>query len=278
MSRDYYLIKKDSEKRVLFPATESREGLLVSPQGHPMVIGDEINAAGFKAADVQVPIADLSPAILPLVLRVGNNRGHLVERRETPAERRAREKEEHNRENVFLRERGYHWEKSSFYCSGDIGDFVEYFALIDPTGNEVIGKRDGGGRVEAFGYLKGLLLQLGYYGQEAIDKADAKNRFERREMRERSEMRERVDAYFADTSNRIGEPCADAKVEFTTRPISIEKHYPRRQFRIESDCIWLETHNSSDGDDWSLNNSDYGIARQYKFDAEIAECLRTLTS
>ena len=273
MTKDYYLTKKGSEKRVMFPATETDDGMLVSPQGQPMVIGDEITAAGFKASDVQIPIAELADEIKPLVLRVGDNRGHLVERRETPSERKAREQAERERQNAFLAERGFKWEKRSFYHS-DPGDFVEYWALINPDGKEVVGKKDGGGWIKEVGSVKRILTDLGYYGQETIDKAEA----EAEVRAERREMRAKVDAYFDDKSNRINEPCENAESQFTARPVAIEKHYPRRQFRIESDCIWLETHNSSDGDDWSLNNCDYGIAYKYQFDPEIAECIRKLAS
>ena len=273
MTRDFYLTKKNSTSRTMFPATELENGMLIGTNRLPMVIGDELKEAGFTASDLSTDVDSLPEALAKIVLRVGDNRGHLVERRETPSERKAREKAERDAQNAFLREKGYRWEQRSFYCSGDIGDFVEYWALIDPDGNEVIGKKDGGGWIKEVGSVKRILTDLGYYGREAIDKAEA----EAEARTERRQMREKVDAYFADDANRTGETFEDAQAEFTTRPIQIEKHYPRRQFRIESDCLWLETHNRSDGDDWSLNNCDYGIARQYKFGAEIAEAIKQLS-
>ena len=271
-TRDYKLTKKGETGSVRFPAFENEDGLLISPQGYPMVIADELTEAGFKPADAQLPISEVDPEILPLVLRVGDNRGNVVERIETSEERKAREKVERDNQNAFLREKGYRWEKQNFYVSGDVGDLVTRWFLIDPDGNAVVGAKDGGGYIAEFGSVKAILTGLGYYGQEAIEKAESKTKA----RQERREMRAKVDAYFDDDANRTGETFEDAQSQFTARPVAIEKHAPRRQFRIEADCIWYETHNRSDGDDWSLNNSDYGIARQYKFDAEIADCLRRL--
>ena len=272
-TNDYYLIKKNTTKRIMFPAREV-EGYLVSPQGTAMVVGEDVAAAGFKSADFQKPFEQLTDAQREIVLHVGDNRGHMVKKRETPTERKAREKAERDKQNTFLKERGYRWEKRNFYCSGDIGDLVERWFLIDSDGEAVVGAKDGGGFIAEFGSVKSILTELGYYGQEAIDKAAE----ETKDREERHQMRAKVDDYFADDANRTGEIFEDAQSQFTVHPIKIEKHYPRRQFRIESDCIWHERHNSSAGDDWALNNCDYGIATQYKLDAEIADCLRSLAS
>lgn len=179
-----------------------------------------------------------------------------------------------NNQNAFLTSKGYRWEKKRLYIGGEIGDIVEDWILLDPSGAAVIDFQDGGGWVKQIGDLKHILTKLGYYGQEAIDKAES----EAAARATRREMRTKVDAYFNNETNRTGETYEDAQSLFTARPVQIEKHYPRRRFRIENDCIWLEAHNRSDGDDWSLNNCDYGIATQFKYDQEIADCLRKLAS
>ena len=169
--RDYKLTKKGETGSVRFPAFENEDGLLISPHGYPMAIADELTEAGFKPADAQLPISEVDPEILPLVLRVGDNRGNVVERIETSEERKAREKVERDNQNAFLREKGYRWEKQNFYVSGDVGDLVTRWFLIDPDGNAVVGAKDGGGFITEFGSVKTILTELGYYGQEAIDKA-----------------------------------------------------------------------------------------------------------
>lgn len=183
--------------------------------------------------------------------------------------------EDKNNQNAFLQSKGYRWEKRGVYHSNP-GELVDAWFLLGPDGEVVCGWKDSiTEELASTGpSLNTLLTELGYYGQEALDKAAA----EATQRQARREMRAKVDAYFANDANRTGETFENAQAEFTTRPIQIEKHYPRRQFRIETDCLWYEEHNSSDGDDWSLNNCNYGIARQYKFDAEIAECLRSLSS
>ena len=272
MTRDFYLTKKDSEKRVMFPATETDDGLLISLQGHAMVIGDEIIATGFKASDIQVPIADLPEEIKPFVLRVGDNRGHLVERRETPSERKAREKEERDAQNAFLRKKGYRWEKRSFYVSGEIGDMVTRWFLIDPDGEVVIGARDGGGRIEEYGHLKGILRDLGYYGQEAIDEHNARVAEQERVAADRSEARSKIDTHF-DTEPHTPTP---EVAERSLTLVSIDSS--RTRYAVTDEGIWKLVYNGMDGDDWSYNNYSMYIASRYDYDAEVAKAIEFLAS
>ena len=99
-TNDYYLIKKDTSERIMFPAREV-DGYLVSPQGNAMVVSEDVTEVGFKTVDFQKPFEQLTDAQREIVLRVGDNRGHQVEKRETPDERRAREKAERDEQNAF---------------------------------------------------------------------------------------------------------------------------------------------------------------------------------
>ena len=268
---------KASDNRTREMSVKVREDGLLLMLDSPIFVGADLTEAGVPMPTPNLPVEEYDSDTLALALRIDHPRVTLIDDKyavKVKAMLAGEPEDTRERQNAFLKERGYRWEKQSFYCSGDVGDFVEYWALLDSAGNEVVGKTDGGGWIKEIGSVKRILTELGYYGQEAVDAAaEAKAK-----SVERKRMREAVDAYFANDANRTGETFENAQAEFTTRPIQIEKHHPRRQFRIEKDCIWYESHNRSDGDDWSLNNCDYGIARQYKFDTEIAECLRSLAS
>ena len=273
MTRDFYLTKKNSTSRTMFPATELENGMLIGTNRLPMVIGDELKDAGFTASDLTSDVDSLPEALAEIVLRVGENRGHLVERRETPEERKAREKAERDAQNAFLREKGYRWEKRNFYCSGEVGDIVDYWALLDPDGTEVVGKRDGGGRIEEFGYVKGLLRQLGYYGQDAIDEHNARVAEQERVAAERSEAREKVDAYFENATPHTPTPDLE---ERSLSLISISAS-SRTRYAITDKGIWKLIYNGMDGDDWSYNNYSMYMASRYDYDADVAEAIEFLS-
>ena len=266
-----------------------QDGVLLNTYGKnenaPIFVGQDFVDAGLPLPQDDLDWHEYSTDEQNLALTIDHARVELtsesreiIEKWLSGEEDREKERtarlEDKNNQNAFLQSKGYRWEQKRLYIGGEIGDIVENWILLDPNGEAVIDFKDGGGWVKEIGNLKSILTQLGYYGQEAIDRSQA----EAEARSERRQMRAKVDAYFADDANRTGETFENAQAEFTTRPVVIENHYPRRQFRIENDCIWLESHNQSDGDDWSLNNCDYGIARQYKFDTEIAECLRSLAS
>ena len=265
---------------------------------YPLLLVSDVEAAGVKA-EAGIPYTDCPPEVQVLALRLDDPRikwGHVYDKEREDVEawiagelddpndgttrrvekKRESEKEERKRENAFLQEKGYRWEKKQLYFFGP-GEFDDVWVLRGPDGELAIDAKvaiSGEESIQTGTTVKALLTQLGYYGQEAIDRAEA----EAEASAERREMRAKVDAYFADDSNRTGEKFENAESLFTSTPIEIEKHYPRRQFRIERDCIWREAWNSSDGDDWRFNNSNYGIAVQFKFDEEIADCLRKLAS
>ena len=263
---------------------------------YPLLLASDLEAAGVKA-EAGIPYTDCTPEIQALALRLDDPRikwGHVYaeEREDVEAwiagelddpkdgttnrveKERAAEKEERKRQNAFLKEKGYRWEKRGVYLYGP-GEMADGWFLLDPDGEVVRGSEPAmGGEeiVETGKPVKILLTELGYYGQEAIEVLAV----QREELAEHRKMREAVDAYFKNEANRTGEKFDDAESEFTTKAIYIESHYPRRRFRIETDALWHESHNTSDGDMWSLNNSDYGIATQFKFDETIADYLRKL--
>ena len=269
IEKTYRLIKADGTEAI-FRATENPDGLLISPQLTPMAIGTEITAAGFKASDAQMKLENLNPALLPFILKVGDNRGNRVEAIETAAERKAKRDAERKKQNAFLKDRGFHWEKRSFYAS-DPGEMVQRWFLLDPAGDAVVGFKDGGGYIAEFGDVESVLTEIGYYGQAAIDKAAAAEE----EASARRQMREAIDTFFRQPALEVPE----TDVEIDQPVIHIEYYLPRRQFQIiEGDALWIKVHNTSDGDDWSQNNCDFGIARRYPFDSQITEYLRKLAT
>ena len=263
---------------------------------YPLLLASDVEAADVKA-EAGVPFTECPPEVQAIALRLDDPRikwGHIYaeEREDVEAwlagelddpnsgstvrieNKRKAAAEERKRENAFLKEKGYRWEKRNVYLFGP-GEVADGWFLLNPNGEVVRGAKaavSGEEVVETGPPLKNILTELGYYGQEAIDAlVEAKAA-----QTEHKRMRETVAAYFADDANRTGETFEDAESEFSTRPVYLESHYPRRRFRIETDALWLESHNTSDGDDWRFNNCDYGIARQYKYDAEIADYIRKL--
>ena len=266
------------------------DGVFLNTYGNnenaPIFVGQDFIDAGLPMPKPDLNFEDYSEAEQALALRIDHPRVELTEasreiiekwlsgEEDREKERKAR-LDDRNNQNAFLKSKGYRWQKTRVYLHGP-GEVADAWTLLNSDGEEVIGAKVGvsGEEVIQTGTtVKALLTELGYYGE------DAKREAEEQETarQERVAMREKIDAYFSNDANRTGETFEDAQAEFTARPIQIEKHYPRRQFRIESDCIWHESHNRSDGDDWSLNNCDYGIARQYNFDSQIADCLRKLS-
>ena len=272
------IIKTSDGKTRDFGLKIDENGLLIHV-GSPLFVAADLETAGVTAPTPNLKPEEYDPEILKHALHLDSPRVTLVDDKYADKVKRmlAGEPEDtRERQNAFLREKGYRWEKKQLYFFGP-GEFDDVWVLRGPDGDLVIDAKvaiSGEESIQTGTTVKALLTELGYYGQDAIEKAKA----EAETRKERRKMREKVDAYFADDSNRTGEKFENAEPHFTARPLTIEKHYPRRQFRIEKDCIWHEEWNSSDGDMWSLNNSDYGFASQFKFDAEIADCLRKLAS
>ena len=263
---------------------------------YPLLFISDLDEVGIKA-EAGIPYVDCPPEVQTLALRLDDPRIkygilHDKEREDIDAwiagklddpnngstvriekERKAAA-EERKRGNAFLKEKGYSWKKIQLYLY-DPGEYVDGWALLNPNGDTVFQQEvyAGGTDITSIdGKVKNLLTELGFYGEVAIA---AKREYEANAQKH-CQMRAKVDVYFANDANRTGEVFEDAESIFTTKPIYIESYYPRRRFRIENDYLWHESHNISDGDDWRFNNCDYGIARQYKYDSEIAEYLQKL--
>ena len=246
-----------------------QDGVLVKGPNFPLFVSDDFVEAGLPIPKVNQKWEAYSPVEQALALTIDHPRVEWKEKPEIRAWLNGEVVEEDTRErqNEFLRSKRYKWQKRSIYHSGD-GEMVDRWLLLDPDGKIVVGVKDGGFDLIPFGNVKSILTELGYYGQEAIDKEAA----EKKASTERREMRDEVFNHFAQYPIETPD-----QVSFETQPIYLESHMPRRRFRIEGDALWIERHNTSDGDDWSLNNCDYGIASRYPFDAKIADYLRTLS-
>lgn len=245
-----------------------RDGIVLNPANHdPMFFaGRESQPIRFDEPAVEIPNDSDKFAVEQFLagncetVRAGVDMFY--------AKREEKKQSERAAENAFLRSKGYKWEKRSLYNSGP-GEMQDCWLLFDPDGTIVVGYKDGGFDLIPFGNVRSILTELGYYGQDAIDEAEAAEK----QATERRQMRARVDAFFNASALETPE-----SVQFETPPIYTESHMPRRRFRIEANGLWIEAHNTSDGDDWSRNNCDFGIASRYPFDSQIAQCLRQLST
>lgn len=273
-TQDYYLTKANTTKRVLFPATEDTDGFLISPQGHPMVVGEDIQAAGFKPADFQQPMKKLTDAQRELVLRVGDNRGHLVESREVEkAAKIETEKAERDKQNAFLRQHGYNWKKQSVYIGGELGENVYGWFLFAPNGTAVVGIKDGGwGRPEEFGSVEALLIELGYYGEEKKREVAENRAKAEADAKAKAEARERVDVYFKGTESEF------AVCERKERERIYLSRTNRSHYVIDESGLYTLVYNGMDGDDWALNNDSMYISHRYPRNAQIERDLRLLNT
>ena len=247
-----------------------QDGVLTKGPDFPIFVGDDFTEAGVPLPKINQKWDDYSAQEQALALTIDHPRVEWKEKSEIRAWLNGEVIEEDTRErqNDFLKSKGYRWSKRGVYNSGE-GDMEDRWFMLDPSGNAVIGYKDGGFDLIPFGSVKEILIELGYYGQEAIDKAET----EKKASADRRGMRKKVEDFF--NSPALETPEA---VTFSVPPIRIESHMPRRQFRIiEGEALWIEVHNTADGDNWALNNCDYGIARRYPFDAKIADNLHQLS-
>lgn len=155
----------------------NRNGLL--RYGHyPLFIADDLGRAGIPASIAKCYVEDAPDEVLQHALTIHDARvsfdadehPRLVAALEGDLDaldrgvwnRRKREKQ-----NAFLREKGYRWEKRGFYVGGDIGDIVERWFLINPDGEPEVGARPDVWGVAEFGDLERTLTALGFYGPAA---------------------------------------------------------------------------------------------------------------
>ena len=258
------------------------DGVLLNTYGNenaPIFVGQDFIDAGLPLPQADLDWNEYSEEVQNLALTIDHPRVEL-----TPESREMidkwlsgeedREKDrmarlnDRNNQNAFLTSKGYHWKKKRLYIGGEIGEVVEDWTLIAPTGEAVIDFTDGGGWVKQIGNLKRVLTELGYYGQEATDKLTAEDaaRLARREARVR------VDAYFQAHPHNPPEivPEAIAKQSFTIATSS------RTRYAVTENEIWVRIYNGMDGDDWSLSNDGMFISAPYPYDAGIVADLELL--
>ena len=245
-----------------------QDGILTKGPNFPIFVGDDFTEAGIPLPKINQKWDDYSEQEQALALTIDHPR---VEWKEQPEIRawlngEVIEEDTRERQNDFLKSKGYRWSKRGVYNSGE-GDMEDRWFLLDPSGNAVVGYKDGGFDLIPFGSVKEILIELGYYGQSAINEKQQAD-----EARaNRRAMRSAIEHYFENTESETPESFeSDAPI------LRIESHMPRRQFCILDDAIVLEVHNTSDGDNWSLNNCDYGVASVFPYESKIADCLRQL--
>ena len=155
----------------------NRQGLLLLAD-KPLFVKADLDSAGIPASVAKAFVDEMSPEVLSHALRIDDARvsfdkashPRLVAAMEgdlNALDRRVWEKRKRDKENAFLKTKGYRWEKRDFYVGGEIGDFVTRWFLIDSAGNAVVGSKPGMWGVETFGNLKRLLTELGFYGDAA---------------------------------------------------------------------------------------------------------------
>ena len=264
-SKDYYLIKKGTTKKVLFQATENAYGMLVNPQGHGMLIGEDITAAGFTPADAQVPIQELPTALKDLVLRVGDNRGHLVEEKENRA---IAARKERNKQNAFLKRNGYRWEKRGYYAS-EPGEKWEGWCLVTDDapreanidGSEIIGWTAIGEEAVQTGIpVHELLTELGYYGEEKKQSLLA----QRERSAAREEAIEKVETFFENATAVEAPTSAPDFKEAKTITANDKSKYQL----VGTDQVWVWK--------WDLWEREYFPAYLYDVPQEVAKAIRLL--
>ena len=244
------------------------DGVVLNPANHNPMYFAERPDEPIRISEACVVVVNDSDKFAVEQFQAGECASIDAGRKQFYAKRDEAKKTERDAENAFLRSKGFRWEKRSLYNSGP-GEMQDRWLLLDPNGNIVVGYKDGGFDLLPFGDVKSILTDLGYYGQDAVDKKQS----DKAEAAERMRMRSEVDGYFQSMPSQ-------KPVNFSSEvpPVQIESFMPRRQFRILGDSLVLESHNTGDGDDWSLNNCDYGIATVFPFDPEIADYLRQLAT
>ena len=264
-SKDYYLIKNGTTKKVLFQATENAYGMLVNPKGHGMLIGEDITAAGFTPADAQVPIQELTPALQELVLRVGDNRGHKVEEKEN---RKVAAQKERRKQNAFLKANGYRWEKRGYYAS-EPGEKWEGWCLVtddaprqaNVDGTEVIGWHAVGEEAVQTGIpLHELLIELGYHGEDAKQALIA----QRERSAARQDALEKVEDFF---ENATAVEAPTSAPDFKEAKV-LSANYKSKYLLTSPDQVWVWK--------WDLWEREYFPAYLYDIPREVAEAIRLL--
>lgn len=231
----------------------------------PLFVGQDFKDRGIPMPRANQKWESYSQREQELALRIDDPRVSFEETPKLRAFLNGEEEDTRERQNAFLKSKGYRWSRENVYNSGP-GEMESCWFLLNPSGEAVVGWKDVGGMLAEFGSVKVVLTRIGYYGEEAAETLAAKETH----GAERRSKREKLEKFFQDESNRV--EISEERISFMSPPIKIG----RNQYRIEPGALWQETANWGDGDMWNHNNCDFGIARKFRFDAEIAEILEEL--
>lgn len=211
-------------------------------------------------------LLDATSDLLECVFRIGKNRdGSIVERVDDEAIAQKKNEErriERQKQNVFLKEKGYSWKKEIEYNpfhENEDEEFSEIWILRDKNRQKIFN-------------VDNLLITLGYFGQETIQKRNQKIKAKE----EKREVIEDIETFFRKN-----------KGEYLEKVLSIDGqayHVENKGHNIygggvgyivTDNAIWKIENNGMDGDDWSRNNYQTGgagaIAMKYIFNKEITE-------
>ena len=248
----------------------SRDGLLLLGN-RPLFIRADLESAGLPASVAATEVAAASAEVLSCALRIDDARVRFDAEKHPrlvaamrgdldALDRRRWTKRKRDKENAFLRERGYRWEKQHFYVGGEIGDIVSRWFLLDADGEAVVGSRPALGGIADFGNVERLLTTLGYHGEaarEALVEADRLRAVQRA-------AREVVDAANLTYRN-------DAGTFAPTLPAGVEMFHidgTRDTYGMEpGQAIWVSW--------WDYWKEDLFLLR-FPWEAQVAEALQTL--
>lgn len=248
----------------------SRDGLLLLGN-RPLFIRADLEAAGLPASAAATEVAVASAEVLSCALRIDDARVRFDAEKHPrlvaamrgdldALDKRVWEKREREKQNAFLKTKGYRWEKRDFYVGGEIGDFVTRWFLIDSVGKAIVGSKPGMWGVETFGNLERLLTELGFYG-DAAAAAQVKADLRRAEQRAAVEI---VNAANLTWRNEAGtqQSALPAEIE----PFSIAGE--RGSYGLEPGvAIWVTW--------WDAYTYDLAVWR-FPWHAQVAEALQTL--
>lgn len=272
----FELRKKDGTTRTI-PGTINEDGFLVINSNRPVWSGTMIDKIWNRDEARQIHnIEDVPAQYQDCLIRLGENKdGSIL----------ARRVDERKKKNVFLRQRGYRWQKESMYVDGYMaavdpmlsdfdGDFKDVWVLRDLDGNDVTGRQEE------------VLIDLGYYGEQRKEDR-IKEREQERIEKERKEQyriefeasKKEIDEFFDNTESEYPEeakPCGDFLC-FKGKGFDI--YGTGTEYVVEEEkAIWRLRNNGMDGDDWSRNNFGTGgagaIAHKFPFDERIAKLMR----
>lgn len=278
MAKMYKLTKKfDGNKHVNIPADNVIGGILIAPGGKPYFVGkllEKFNIAKSSAEKVK-SYKDLTEELKNCVVRIGDYEDYSCYNAEELF------KSEKDRQNAFMKEKGYRWEKYMHYVDGyeammtgdteNDGEFVERWRCKNKEG-------------EVVNFSEKLILE-GYYGQDKIDEYYKDKEKEREEIKlnEAIANAEKTVREFTNNNDNIVEYPEKFETNEDDEYFSFRKsghniYGSGVAYCIRKNNFFKIQNNGMDGDDWSRNNMGTGgagaIAIEYKYDENIVSLIK----